>query len=1215
MSDFVDDNLDLANFPKVNVVTPIGTQLTQTVTADDMNGIRSALLSLKTHVRAGSSGSPIAAATIAGNNTGATGAATGLTDVQAKVVLGIDNISVKDSTFGAVGNWNPITNTGTDDRAAFTLAIAAAIAAKKPLTIPPGTYKLSKRLDVANARGLRIIGSAFATIYYPSDDITVVPDAIATSNAQARAALFLKNCQDVSIENVIFVGGNSPELTSVNTGVGIYATNCTGTRVTNCRALYGNTLFVQDAIQPTSYAAGNSCSVAAGIVTLTNAGDPNGAFNTGMIGRTVTITNATNPVNNGVFPIQTVLSSTQLTYTNVSGITEATSGLTWTISDGDFDTVIHGCSFINCRGVAYTGSGGTFSECTFQRPMTQDMAGIPDFVACAGTTSVLTDANSSWTSAVVGGFIKIAGSTTTANNGLFPITAVTVATQNVAGTVTFTNAAGGTSELCPFTTCYWWIPRGEKVGKGNGAGAIVSSAGIVTFTASQGVFAPSDVYKVLVVTDATSTLNNGPFVIQRYISATQVQINNSGATSEAYAGLFTIDGYDSTKGDQVVGPPISRTSTGVGVGSLTDTGLAMTVNAYASRILVDSAGVNWVVNTNTATVFTLTGAGTPASGAYTVSAGDTHGSTHGIYYFAGRSQCKVINCRFYGVRTTAIKISGSSLPIRDVEIAGNTFLECGAATIWGADDSQEHTSLNFHHNQIQDCATGRQGWNDQFAVGLYGGRNVQIHDNQFHAKHDAIPGLVNTGSLGGYFPIFVGRYRPGISQPCEDVSIRGNSLTGDPYSTAALRIAGTAIHCERVGQRAKWGSTGTLTKSGNTMTLTDANAEFSQVNVGDSIQISFAPDAGNNSTTVLETKVGEWTVLAVIGSGALTFTNAAGVGGGVAVGTYRIKPKPGAGGRRGGTCIIADNRINGYGSAGIDTVSCTGPEIRGNIFNGIAVPINDIGSVAPRIVGNREVAPTTTGARITLTTGTSWPFIADNYITNGALLGGNLTSEAQASRTDMGIGVGNTTSLDYPLRGKSGRAIVTGAHAELMLAFGSDLVDGDTFALNGSIFTYKTTAPSGNQFNTLALLLTKLTASGMTAVDYGTPLAGSPTTGHIKVFGTATTAAANAYYIDTINALNETALVIPRNDVGGGEALQYSRGEGDAGPVSRRLVVWSPLCAYAGAAFVTPYNAAAAASAMGLAFPEKNIKNAGCCEVLNVVGTVGTTAEFQWMVP
>ena len=78
-------------------------------------------------------------------------------------------LSVKD--YGALGDYNPTTQIGTDDRAAFAIAVAAAIAAGKALRIPPGKYYLSKYVLVDGARGLNIKASAFATIYYGSDDL------------------------------------------------------------------------------------------------------------------------------------------------------------------------------------------------------------------------------------------------------------------------------------------------------------------------------------------------------------------------------------------------------------------------------------------------------------------------------------------------------------------------------------------------------------------------------------------------------------------------------------------------------------------------------------------------------------------------------------------------------------------------------------------------------------------------------------------------------------------------------------------------------------------------------------------------------------------------------------------------------------------------------------------------------------------------------------
>ena len=141
----------------------------------------------------------------------------------------------------------------------------------------------------------------------------------------------------------------------------------------------------------------------------------------------------------------------------------------------------------------------------------------------------------------------------------------------------------------------------------------------------------------------------------------------------------------------------------------------MVVNAYAGRYLIEIAAgwplKQWRIVSNTATAFTLDGGGAPpAAGDYAVTAGATHGSTHAIYYFAGRSRILISGCVFRGVRTTGAKVSGSALPIHDVEITGCVFDECGAGIIAGADDAQEHSNFNFHHNRFVNCGNGRAGW-------------------------------------------------------------------------------------------------------------------------------------------------------------------------------------------------------------------------------------------------------------------------------------------------------------------------------------------------------------------------------------------------------------------------------------------------------------------------------------------------------------------------
>jgi hypothetical protein len=357
-------------------------------------------------------------------------------------------------------------------------------------------------------------------------------------------------------------------------------------------------------------------------------------------------------------------------------------------------------------------------------------------------------------------------------------------------------------------------------------------------------------------------------------------------------------------------------------------------------------------------------------------------------------------------------------------------------------------------------------------------------------------------------------------------------------------------------------------------------------------------------------------VLSVPSSSTLTFTNASGVGGSVAAGTYRIKPKVGTGAHRAGMLTIDYNKISGYGSIGIGLVSCVGPEVRNNIFDGLSGgAINDVGSVGLRLIGSRELGTRTNNARIVLSTGSAWPTIDDNIITNGAISGQSLAEDGvlAATKTDMGIGVGSGTAIDHPLLGKRGRLIVTNGYPEIVFAFGSDHVDGDTIGINGVTCTYKATSPGAGQFNDITSLCA-LVGGAYVAEEYGTGLSGTPTTGHIRVRRSAQTATADNGYIETINVLNLTALVILRNDSDSGESMVYMRGESSAGPSPTRLVVWSP-CTTRQAPSIQPDNASAAALAAGGWYPEKATKNAGCCTVFKTVTVHDGTEEFTWRMP
>jgi hypothetical protein len=1119
-------------------------------------------------------------------------------------------INVKDHD--AQGDVDPITELGTDDSAAFLAAYVEAQATDNMrIRIPPGNYLLEGSTIFEGARGLRIEGSAFVTIYYKSDDLTIVP-AAGYSYGQARSGFLFKNCRDVTVENIDFVGGDAKELNNQQVGYGIYATRCQGTRVTNCRSRRGAGLFAQDATLNSNYTTGNAIAVTAGIVTLTNAGDANGAFHSAMTGLTVTIAQSVNPVNDGVFEILEVISATQLRYRHADAIAEAAPASTaiWVVNDGDEDTIIEKCRWHNARGASYTGSGGTFRGCRFYRPMTQDQAGVPKSFSITGTTVTMTDAHGTWTGAAKGRYVKIGGSTSAGNDGVFLITSATAKTSTTPATMTYENAAGVTENRAKADTSRWWIAGGERSNIGAGLAAIASSSGVVTFTSAVPIFAASDLNSSLCITDATTPANSGNFMITRVISSTVVQYVNSVAVSEAYAKVFLVDGFDNVRADSIVGPAIASTSTGVAANALTDSGLAMVTNAYAARLLIDSAGRQWKIVTNTGTVFTLGGSGTPAAGAYTVTAGTTHGSTHALYFFAGRNRILVEDCHIWGSRGDAVKWSGTTSNLESFEVKSSVFTECAGGVTGGADDSNIHALANVHHSRFVNCGNGRVGWNHQTAIQLFGVRGCKVEDNQVHRTHDVIAAHLGAGSIGGFYGIMVGRYTAGVSQPSEDASLVRNVFTRDPNTTSASRIADAAIYCDRVGQRGKWRESGaTLTKAGSVMTLTDGAAKFSAEDVGASIQISFAPDSGNNSATTLYSKVGEWTVASVPSTTTLTFVNALGVGGGVSAGTYRIKPKT----ERGGALAISQNQFIGFGQRGVKTVACLAPQVLENMFDAMDTNVSDDGSVALHIARNIEAQAGGNNARITITSATAWPIVYDNFVTNGALAGGNLTCEFSATKSDWGIGVDGTTSVDYPLRGKSGRQVRAAAFAENVFAFGKDIVSGDTFAYGGTAYTYRASGAVGNQFSTFAGLVTLLNDRGdATCVDYGSSFSTPVTTGHLRVRSAAAQVAPDLFYIDNVNVLNATALVIPRNDTAGGESMQYERGGGIAGPTSVYLVAWTMQASFSGMINLAADTDAAVTLLLTGWRKIPTLKNSGCCEVIKHFGTEAGGEEFRW---
>ena len=463
-------------------------------------------------------------------------------DAQGRLTLARTDLFVSVKSYGALGDYSVITATGTDDRASIISAIAAAKTLGCRLHFPSGRYKISQYLDIADALGLRITGDN-ATIHYPSDDVTVVADAIATTDGLARSAFFMRRCRNVTVEGVSFQGATSPSFDLVNLGIAIRQTKCQGTRIINCKGYDGNAFHQQDASIDTT-STGDSIAVSSGVVTLT---DASALFLASHVGRAITINNSAVKANNGVRVITEYVSTTVIKYADLYAAND-TSAFTWSIDDSDRDTIIDKCVIERMRAPTTLCSNSKVLNSIFRLPMTPDLSGIVSSFAFSTPTVTFSATNGTWGGEIVGRYILVSGSTSAGNDGLFLITAATKKSRYVPATLTYSNASGVAEAGA--ATGKWWIAGGEKSGIGNGATAIAYSAGTVTLTASAASFVTSDIGKVIRISGAVtnSGANNGAYIILTVPSSTTLTFANAAGVNETYAKVWSIDGWDAAGG-------------------------------------------------------------------------------------------------------------------------------------------------------------------------------------------------------------------------------------------------------------------------------------------------------------------------------------------------------------------------------------------------------------------------------------------------------------------------------------------------------------------------------------------------------------------------------------------------------------------------------------------------------------------------------------------
>jgi hypothetical protein len=153
-----------------------------------------------------------------------------------------------------------------------------------------------------------------------------------------------------------------------------------------------------------------------------------------------------------------------------------------------------------------------------------------------------------------------------------------------------------------------------------------------------------------------------------------------------------------------------------------------------------------------------------------------NGSSHACYAFAGRNHCKWTACVFKNIRLAAIKISGSAANISNSIVEGNTFIDCGAALVYGADaiGDHDHVGLIFANNSCQDCATNRIGWHEDASVVILGSSMTKVLNNTFLYRRDNVSGLASA-TRG----ILITQQNPPVSPKVTAVEVAGNTFFTD----------------------------------------------------------------------------------------------------------------------------------------------------------------------------------------------------------------------------------------------------------------------------------------------------------------------------------------------------------------------------------------------------------------------------------------------------
>lgn len=161
------------------------------------------------------------------------------------------------------------------------------------------------------------------------------------------------------------------------------------------------------------------------------------------------------------------------------------------------------------------------------------------------------------------------------------------------------------------------------------------------------------------------------------------------------------------------------------------------------------------------------------------------GSSHGLYFFAGRNNIKVIGNDFKNIRVDGVKCSGTADELRGILISLNNFLDCGRGVGVQSDNAADaqHSAFSVTGNYFEDCGTNRSGWFQDGAISISGIRGIDVSHNNFHYKRHAI------FNLAGTHGILVNRFNASQgTPPMENVTITNNHFTADDGLTPSSII-------------------------------------------------------------------------------------------------------------------------------------------------------------------------------------------------------------------------------------------------------------------------------------------------------------------------------------------------------------------------------------------------------------------------------------------